>query len=1291
MARRIKNVGPTQTALPLPGIQNPWETKGIFSEHYIRTRLKNSLYWPKEEEVKPLWEFCANLWDKRYIGLARQNEAVTRQEFLDKVLTKLGFAYLPNTRLPVGERQQEPDYILFADDTTKNEVFAQSKMAQYAEAIALLEAKKVNHPLDAVSRHETPGRFPHQQVRDYLQAAADYSGKRFFNWAILTNGNRWRLYCRDAHPGSYFEYNFEIGVKSLQKFIVFVALFRPAAFIRNTEGKCPLDYLRAEALQHQGELEGDLRKRIFKILERLANGFYLRPENKISRTDLDELYQNSLIFLYRLLFILYAEGRGLLPVKTGVGGNRNYRERYSLQRLLPQLRDSRRFASDEFTELNESLLGLFHLINGNQPSRNKACDVPRYNGGLFDSKEYKLLERWRIGERILADVLRGLMFSPIPAGKGEQQEFDFGETIDYADLEVRQLGSIYEGLLENHLELEGDSLVLRGDRAERRATGTYYTPDYIVQYIVKNTLGPLCAEINKSSEVQDAIRREVKDNSFAKAVLKLNILDPAMGSGHFLVRATEYLADEIVKHPTTEFQTESVSSPFSRGEIFAHNKLPVARGLSHEEAEISYWRRRVVESCIYGVDLNLLAVELAKLSLWLTCIATDQPLSFLDHHLRPGNSLIGARLGDLGAFPEKKKTIQIPLSFGPDLPKAVSEAIRVLKEIEETETVDVSTIEEKKSRWHKEVWSRLEPYRTVADLWTSTFFETQINEAAYQHLAKLLVLKPRPRTKEAKELKSKMKPYLASLAVAKSREKFFHWELEFPEVFFNEDGTPKEEPGFDAVIGNPPYGAGIGDNEKKFMNVRLSCKTHDSAAYFLEVSQGLSRMTCGMIVPKSIAFYSGWRSIRELILSKNFISHLLDVGIAFKDVNYEQLILILSKENGGKLSTTVNQAVPLRRPKQKKEIIDDGTVNIELMKIANVLIFRGISDDEEQVIQKVKKISIPFKKMLREVYRGLYIPDSEKKQLPSGHYEFVNKVPDVQRYLIERTWRIDISHRREWMEKAKKILVPRLFFKVLRGNRLVAFYDKGELLTTEKLVNVTLKAECNYKYGFILALINSPLISFYLQRILFSKTTETSRVMDEPYIGICPIRRVAFVTLKDERQRLAEKLKIDMEAGRFDEVSAMVEECLPENKRGNFIIEREKSDVVHDLLAFLAERMIGLNKERQEFIKEFLTWLEREIVKGSIEGLKNKTKIKEFHDYDFDALIEVLRQNRLLPKLIAFGDQRQEALKKAYEATMSSLTPLRQKIAATDNLIDQIVYKLYGLTEEEIKIVETKA
>src|SRR5207245_2259194 len=139
-----------------------------------------------------------------------------------------------------------------------------------------------------------------------------------------------------------------------------------------------------------------------------------------------------------------------------------------------------------------------------------------------------------------------------------------------------------------------------------------------------------------------------------------------MGSGHFLVEATTFLADQIVYHPTTKFQAAK------------------EKGVPQEQIEIAYWRRRVVESCIYGVDLNPLAVELAKLSLWLTTIATDQPLNFLDHHLRCGNSLIGAQVEELGSLPRRRRgrsattagPTQILFTFGPDFQNVISGTLK---------------------------------------------------------------------------------------------------------------------------------------------------------------------------------------------------------------------------------------------------------------------------------------------------------------------------------------------------------------------------------------------------------------------------------------------------------------------------------------------------------------------------------------------------------------------------------------------------------------------------------------
>ncbi|MBU1627893.1 N-6 DNA methylase, partial [bacterium] len=860
-------VNPDQIKLPITELHNLWETNGIFSDHYLRTRLKESDLWPKEENINDIWQFCKDLWEKKYVGLAKGNEALTRQELIEPVLKKLGYTFLPNSRLPVGKRQQEPDYILFADEETKDSVFELGRVAQYEAAISIVEVKKVNHPLGAVSKSETPGRFPHQQVRDYLQSATDNAGKPFFNWAILTNGNLWRLYCRDSHPSDYFELSFENSIYTKSDFTTFYALFRPFAFVKNVEGNCSLDDLREESLQVQTKLEDDLRKRAFNILRELADGFYKNKENHIGEDDLNILYDNCLIFLYRLLFILYAEGRELLPVKpSGIGSNKHYRDRYSISSLIPKLKSHFYYDSDDFTELYERLLGLFHLINGDQLSRNKACQVPQYNGGLFDHAEHRFLEKWRVGERTMANVLRGLVFSSVPANSGETLSFDFGETIDYADLEVRQLGSIYEGLLEHHLELEGSHIELRGDRSDRKATGTYYTPDYIVQYIVDQTLQPLCEKIEKLLDVQKAKEKGIEDNSFAKEVLKLNILDPAMGSGHFLVRATEFLADQIVYHPTTELHIKDVPG-----------------GLSHEQAEISYWRRRVVESCIYGVDLNPLAVELAKLSLWLTCIAVKQPLSFLDHHLRPGNSLIGAKLSEISSLPEKNRTKQISLSFGPDLIEAVSNAIRALTEIEETETTDVLTVKNKEKYWQKEVKDRLKPYRMVADLWISTFFGLKINDNDYQHLAKQIVQNPKKRTKESKSLEKELKPLL--LHLSNTKEKLpFHWELEFPEVFFNEDGFSRKNPGFDAVIGNPPYlniddTWGKSDPRQIFLKINYHHVYNDKTDilfYFLCKGVQISKGYVSFIVSR--AFLEAYKAdkLRKYLLSHSSIIKIID-------------------------------------------------------------------------------------------------------------------------------------------------------------------------------------------------------------------------------------------------------------------------------------------------------------------------------------------------------------------------------------------------------------------------------
>ena len=658
--------------LGLPEVRKLWQTEGLFSDHCLKARLQKNSWWPSDAEAEPIWQFCKELYEKRYLACAKNNEAFTRQELLDKILEKLGFAWTDNLGLP--DQDAEPDYILFGSAKEKEKVIEAGKQQRYAASVGILEAKKVNHPLSQISKHQ--GRYPHQQIRDYLNEA------QVLTWSILTNGNEWRLYTRDAKPSQFFGLNFEVAIKSLGDFKVFLALFSASAFARDAQGKCRLDQIREVAMATQAELEADLRARIFTIVEILANGFAERPENKITDAELPRLYENCLIFLYRLLFILYAEGRLLLPVEPK---SRKYYKQLSLARLLAPLKNFSEYDSQTQTRFYRDIHALCLVINGSDKKANDEFGVPRYNGGLFDPERYPLLIEWAVSDAVLADVLRQLMFTPERGG----QKFVPFESVDYADLSVQQLGSIYEGLLEHHFVRENGKLNLQTDKGERKATGTYYTPDYIVKYIVEKTLGPLLADIEQRADVKAG-----KDNSYANEILKLNICDPAMGSGHFLVEATIYLADHVVYHPTTKFQAE-----FSKGE-------------SQELAEIAGWRRRVVEACIYGVDLNPLAVELAKLSLWLTTISSDKPLNFLDHHLRCGNSLIGARLDQLGSLPQKKGRLedrQIHFTFGPDFKRVVAETLGQINEIESQASSDLAQVKAKEKRWEIEVLPRLAP------------------------------------------------------------------------------------------------------------------------------------------------------------------------------------------------------------------------------------------------------------------------------------------------------------------------------------------------------------------------------------------------------------------------------------------------------------------------------------------------------------------------------------------------------------------------------------------------------
>ena len=636
--------------------------------------------------------------------------------------------------------------------------------------------------------------------------------KAGLRWGILTNGSFWRLYCvKEKAPfETFFQINLGEVVRTRDSvdMTLFADFFGVQVFVVGEKGKCRLDANRRESDEATRQIEEHLQGKMEDILGKLCMGF-IQSEGRKSYTEEEKraVFNNSIYLLYRILFILYAEARGFLPLQDS-----EYYEK-SMARLTEIAKENHSKGIENPTgrAMWNALREVFSWVN----QGNRAMGIPPYNGGLFDDSEKTYLANHAINDAFLSEALFSLGF---------REERGNVVPINYNDLSVRHLGGLYEGILEYQLFIAPERMVRRKDKnvyrfipesqagkitrtdiviekgdvyfsqssEERKMTGSYYTPEDIVRYIVENSLGQYLADIDKELQalvcklseahgtaVDDRERRSVERfidkevlSFLEKKVLSIKILDPAMGSGHFLVNASHFLANYIVESLSlTEWENDSVdTSPL-------------------------LWRRRVVEKCIFGVDLNQLATELAKLSLWLVTADIRKPLTFLDHHLRTGNSLLGTELDNLGALPSKNeprsaRSVQTTLNYPIFEKEFIPKVLQAFREMEDS-SEEIEDIERKKRRFKE--WEALKrSLQGVADTWLATFFGYQIEEDRYESMLNEAM--------DGKDVRIDEK--VQEIACTQGNM-FFHWWLEFPEVFgFSKKNGPV---GFDVVIGNPPY------------------------------------------------------------------------------------------------------------------------------------------------------------------------------------------------------------------------------------------------------------------------------------------------------------------------------------------------------------------------------------------------------------------------------------------------------------------------------------------------------
>ena len=628
----------------------------------------------------------------------------------------------------------------------------------------------------AIAGSGTRKKSPFQLAQEFLNASQQHT------WALVSNGKQIRL-LRDSATltrPSYVEFDIQDMLGGL-RFAEFEACWRLLHVSRTYGGAAETSIW--EMWRNDGQSEGTrvregLREGVTQALLTLGEGFLQHPANEALRQALmdgklskDEYFRQLLRLVYRLIFLFTVEERGLLHPEddsaTALAARSAYAQGYALARWRERCLQRR--ARNRFDDIWTGIRIVFKGLAQGEPR----LALPPL-GGLFAQDQCPYLDTAVLSNANILEAISQLRWSNLSGNLAP---------VDYRNMGSEELGSVYESLLElvpyvdipaRHFGFVGLTTEGSSQGNARKTSGSYYTPDSLVQELIKSALEPVIEA-----------RLAANPTSPIDALLNIKVCDPACGSGHFLLAAARRLAE----------------------------RLAVFRALDGAVKPQDYRHalREVVAHCIYGVDLNPLAVELCKTALWLEAFESGKPLGFLDAHIRCGNALVGVHDLTLlkNGIPEKAYD-----ALGEDNKQVCSQLKKANKQgqdvsmgdlFEQQITDDLPTFEDlndlpedtpeqianKRQRWQGYQQSRTyREARLKEDLFAAAFFARKTPDTLHliptnEDLTRLRKgLAPRPQVHE----------YAGELA---ERYRFFHWPVEFPEV--------AKQGGFDVMLGNPPW------------------------------------------------------------------------------------------------------------------------------------------------------------------------------------------------------------------------------------------------------------------------------------------------------------------------------------------------------------------------------------------------------------------------------------------------------------------------------------------------------
>ena len=754
-----------KSELALFGVENATDLRNEMEYVWSRMKLDWTRFWDKSQKLPASDPYGTNLCRK----------------WMSDFFSTLGFELQKQTIALTGENSQS--YSISHTATNLDDL--------PLHLVGFYEAAFPNrNTLDHRASGGSARLSPHATVQEYLNVTEHLYG-------IISNGFSIRL-LRDSGrlvKFSYIEFDLKrmFEEEKYNEFTLIYRLLHASRFPKNRQEseKCLLEQYYQEGIESGNRIREGLSSAVKESLTALGRGFLQHEKNAALRQKLQnaqitskDLHRQLLRLIYRFLFLMVTEERDLVynPAETNeeiLRKKQVYDRYYSLSRLR-KMSQNRSLQETQFSDLWLGLMQTFQLFE--ESGYGKPLGIFPLAGELFNSNAIQDLADCHISNALLLECVRNLN-EFIDEKKNRVR-------INYRSLDVEELGSVYEGLLELHpviTDIQARNAQHIGfsfrEGTDRKTTGSYYTRPDLVNELIKTALIPVI-------EQRLAQHRNNKAAKI-KALLDLKVCDAAAGSGHILLAAARSIAWYLAKEQSNE---ENPSPSVFRAAL-----------------------REVIQHCIYAVDYNADAVELCKLALWLESHDSGKPLSFLDHKIRNGNSLVGvtnlsilqkgipdeaftAVTGDdkevcrvlkkQNALFNKKQQLSIQFEQGENAANA--QLTKDFLELGSIAQNDIASVKQVKSKfeqlrnnceWLKE-W-------TACNIWTAAFFfdYTQQKQTAAPNSERLKLYLETPSAAYA--------PMIGEVNALSVKQKFFHWCIEFPDVF--------AQGGFDVMLGNPPW------------------------------------------------------------------------------------------------------------------------------------------------------------------------------------------------------------------------------------------------------------------------------------------------------------------------------------------------------------------------------------------------------------------------------------------------------------------------------------------------------